>query len=68
MSLRTEKSPFLNVTEAAEFLRMNRRTLDNLRWMGGGPKFRKHGARVYYRIEDLEAWSKDRELSSTSDE
>ena len=34
-----ESNPFLNVTEAAEYLRLTKRTLDNMRWMGTGQSF-----------------------------
>ena len=44
-----ESNPFLNVAEAAEYLRLKKRTLDNMRWMGTGPMFRKHGGRIYYQ-------------------
>jgi excisionase family DNA binding protein len=60
------ESPYLSVAEAAQYLRLKRRTLDNLRWSGGGPKYRKHGGRVLYRRDDLEAWSQAREYRSTS--
>jgi hypothetical protein len=45
------QNPFLNVAEAADFLRLRKRTLDNMRWMGIGPSFRKHGglAQWYYQ-------------------
>ena len=38
-------NPFLTVGEAADYLRLKKRTLDNMRWTGTGPKFRKHGGR-----------------------
>lgn len=60
------ESYFFSVVEAAHYLRLKRRTLDNLRWSGGGPKYRKHGGRVLYRREDLDAWSKSRAYLSTS--
>ena len=47
------QSPFLNVREAGVFLRLGKRTLDNMRWMGTGPNFRKHGGRVYYHFDEL---------------
>lgn len=50
-------SPFLTVNEAAEYLRLERRTLDNWRWAGLGPDWRKHGGRVVYHIDDLRAFS-----------
>ena len=32
------------------------RTLEQWRWQGRGPKFLKVGARVIYRLEDVEAF------------
>jgi len=43
-------SPFLTTREAAAFLRVKRRTLDNWRWVGKGPAFHKHGQRVVYTV------------------
>ena len=43
------KTPFLTVEEAARYLRLKKRTLDNMRWMGTGPKFRKHGGSMSSR-------------------
>lgn len=57
---------YLSVNEAAAYLGVSRHTLDNLRHQGGGPKYRKHGGRVLYPREELEAWSKAREFTSTS--
>ncbi len=54
------ESPYLTNQEAADYLRLQTRTLDNLRWIGTGPKFRKHGGRIVYHIDDLEAWSEKR--------
>jgi predicted DNA-binding transcriptional regulator AlpA len=51
---------FLIVPEAAAELRVARRTLDNHRWKGTGPKFRRHGGRIVYRRGDLLAWSEER--------
>jgi excisionase family DNA binding protein len=51
---------FLTIAEAAELLRVHRRTLDNMRWNGTGPVFRRHGGRVVYHREELLAWSAER--------
>lgn len=59
---------FLNNQEAAEFLRLSPRTLEKQRVQGGGPPYRKFGARVLYSLTDLEAWALDRRRLSTSDE
>ena len=62
-----DDSPYLTVAEAAEFLRLKRRTLDNMRYQGIGPKYRKHGGRIVYHVEDLETWSRNTIRQSTSD-
>ena len=58
--------PFLTVIEAANYLGLRRQTLDNYRWQGGGPAYRKHGGRVFYDKADLDRWSLDRSYVSTS--
>ena len=60
-------NPFLTVGEAATYLRLKKRTLDNMRWMGTGPKFRKHGGRIYYHVEELKEWSLNSRRNSTSE-
>ena len=55
LTLQTRKQPIIYAC-----------TLDNLRWIGTGPKFRKHGGRIVYHIDDLEAWSEKRLRISTS--
>lgn len=67
IKLGTEDSPYVSVEEAAAYLRLKRRTLDNMRWIGGGPKYRKHGGRVFYHRDDLKAWSESRAFKSTSE-
>jgi len=49
------ESPFLDAAEAAQYLKLNPKTLHNLRWRGGGPPFRKHGGKAVYHIRRLEA-------------
>jgi len=58
---------FLTVGEAANYLRLKKRTLDNMRWMGTGPKFRKHGGRIFYDKDDLKEWSLNSRRRSTSE-
>jgi hypothetical protein len=60
-------NPFLNVREAGQYLRLEKRTLDNMRWMGTGPNFQKHGGRVYYHIDELKEWSLESRVKSTSE-
>ena len=50
-------SPFLTLAEAAAYLRLNPRSLDNMRQRGTGPVYTKHGARILYHRDDLVAWS-----------
>lgn len=50
-------SPYKTVDEAAEYLRLNPRTLNNMRCAGKGPSFHKHGRRVLYHIDELARWS-----------
>lgn len=54
------ENDFLIVAEAAEVMRMSKRTLDNHRCKGTGPKFRRHGGRIVYRRCDLLEWSEQR--------
>jgi len=53
-------SPFYTAVEAAEYLRLEERTLNNMRWRGEGPGWRKHGGKVIYHIDEMEKWSKQR--------
>ena len=59
-------SPFLTIAEAALLLRVNRRTLDNLRWQNDGPPFRRHGGRIIYHRDEVLAWSKQRRARTPS--
>jgi hypothetical protein len=61
------ETPFLTVEEAATWLRLKKRTLDNMRWMGTGPKFRKHGGRIFYHRDDLADWSQNSRRRSASE-
>lgn len=58
---------FLTNDEAAAFLRLSPRTLEKQRVLGGGPRYRKFGARVLYAVGDLRAWADRRAYSMTSD-
>jgi predicted DNA-binding transcriptional regulator AlpA len=55
-----DRSPFLTIDEAAKLLRINRRTLDNLRWNGKGPPARRHGGRIVYHRKSVLDWSERR--------
>ena len=58
------ESPFLNTQEAADYLRLDPRTLDNMRWRNNGPRYRKHGGKVFYHIDDINHWSSTRDCGS----
>lgn len=58
---------FLTTEEAGAFLRLSPRTLEKQRVLGGGPRFRKFGARVVYAATDLRAWADGRAYGMTSD-
>lgn len=51
------QSPYLTANEAANYLRLEERTLNNMRWRGEGPHWRKHGGKVIYHRNDLDGWS-----------
>lgn len=51
-------SPFLTTNEASGFLRLKPKTLINRRALGLGPRYRKHGGRVVYHMDNLINWSR----------
>lgn len=63
----TGQSQTLNTHEAAAYVGLSYSTLTKLRLTGGGPPFIKLGARVVYRISDLDAWLESRKQTSTSE-
>jgi predicted DNA-binding transcriptional regulator AlpA len=62
---------FLISTEAAELLRISKRTLERMRVDGTGPRYLKAGpgkrSRVLYRESDILAWLERRSFGSTSE-
>ncbi|QBR39546.1 DNA-binding protein [Kerstersia gyiorum] len=58
---------YLTNDEAADYLRLSPRTLEKMRVIGGGPRFRKFGRRVMYAITDLDEWADRRAYGMTSD-
>lgn len=58
-------SPFLNTAQGAHYLGLSRKTLEKLRVIGGGPRFRRHGHHVVYHIGDLDSWSEERAHQTT---
>ena len=63
----TANPEFLTTDEAGAFLRLSPRTLEKRRVLGGGPRFRKFGARVVYAAADLRAWADSHAYGMTSD-
>lgn len=60
-------SPYFTNREAAAYLRLSPQTLEKYRVIGGGPRFRKLGRRVFYTLADLKEWGDKRICDSTSD-
>jgi len=59
--------PLLTSREAAEFLRLEPRTLESWRGRGIGPKFLRYSARcVRYRLKDLQDWVDSRVVTGVS--
>lgn len=51
-------SPFLSTEQAAFYLGLSARKLQQMRRGGEGPIFRRHGRYVRYHIDDLDDWSR----------
>ena len=51
-------SPFLSTEQAAFYLGLSPRKMQEMRASGTGPEFRRHCRYVRYHIDDLDAWSK----------
>jgi transposase len=51
-------SPFLNTEQAAFYLGLSPRRLQELRSAGEGPRFRRHSRYVRYHIDELDGWSR----------
>jgi len=60
------KRSYLSVDEAADFLGLASQTLNNMRWKGTGPKYHKHGRKVFYHIDELKRWSGRNERGQTT--
>lgn len=51
-------SPYLSPDQAAFYLGVSPRTLQEYRTAGTGPRFRRHSRHVRYHIDDLDIWSR----------
>lgn len=66
-TLDSNSTRYLTNSEAAAYLKLSPRTLENWRVLGDGPRFRRFGRRVIYALNDLELWATSRACESTSD-
>ena len=57
----------LNTSEAADYVRLGKPTLERFRVSGEGPIFVKLGGAVRYRKADLDTWLESHRVRSTSD-
>jgi predicted DNA-binding transcriptional regulator AlpA len=55
-------SPLLNTNAAALHVGLARQTLAKLRVKGGGPRYLKVGARVFYPLSELDQWTSSHPL------
>jgi hypothetical protein len=60
------KSFLLTTAETAKMYRLKKHTLENMRWQGTGPPFRKIGGRVFYHRGDLKKWFEQTRRHSSS--
>jgi len=51
-------SPYLSPEQAAFYLSLSPRTLQEYRSAGTGPRYRRHSRHIRYHIDDLDAWSR----------
>ena len=57
----------VNTAGAARLTGLATHSLENLRHLGGGPRFIKLGRKVMYDPADIRAWLEARKVSSTSE-
>lgn len=60
-------TPFLSTEQAAFYLGLSARKLQQMRSLGNGPRYRRHSRYVRYHIEDLDDWSKGSSLTGPLD-
>jgi excisionase family DNA binding protein len=62
-------SPWMTTPEAALYVRLSRRTLEDYRCHGGGPRYsRPSGNVVRYHRDDLDSWIRERTAFFTTQE
>lgn len=69
LEARPDPEELMEERDAAALLGLSVKTLQNLRWQGGGPPYFKVGGRrkVRYRRDDLNNWLTASRRTSTSD-
>lgn len=50
-------SPFLTTEQAAFYLGLSPRRMQQMRTCSCGPEYRRHSRFIRYHIDDLDAWS-----------
>jgi len=72
MNQGAHRMTLLDTVEAADYMHLSPRTLEDYRIKGGGPPFIRTGvgrrARVLYDLKDLNAWLLARKRGSTAEE
>ena len=63
----TKISSVLSAPQASKYLDLSISTLAKWRHYGTGPRYSKLGRRVVYRVDELEAWIKCNQHTSTSE-
>jgi len=53
--------------EAARYLRVSHRTVEDWRFKGGGPRFAYAGGRIVYRLSDLDGFLAARTFGNTGE-
>jgi len=57
---------FVDVPTAAAFCSVSKSYLDQLRIIGGGPKFCRRGRKIVYHVPDLIAWGTKERFASNA--
>lgn len=67
IALAGENDCLFTTKEAARYLRVSHRTMEDWRYKGGGPSFSKAGKRILYRKGDLDAFLTARTFQNTAE-
>lgn len=60
-------TPFLNTEQAAAYLGLSAREVQDMRGRGDGPAYRRHTRFVRYHVDDLIAWSRSTSPNARAD-